>query len=410
MHIDRKKDYYTGGVYWFSGEDDTTFKNSVYDVATRFGTLSDSFGLTFSATLATICRIESPWLVVLDNMDQSTISANIVKLVSGTWQHNTSGHFLITTRRKPTALCIEIRDFDERCCLNLKCFEVKEGKEFLFQRIQIIHDEKEHLLAEELVQNLGGLPLALEQAGAYIKSLPCTLSQYLEHYDKQRLRLLKRQKATRVSEYDSPERLAVHTTWLLNFEHNKQTDDDGQAASRFLNASAFLNSNEIQNDIINVGKPPIEDDEFCESVKTTLGRQQILKLLTDFSLFKETISSNLSVHHLVQEVIQNNLNPEGQLHSIIDAIRMLHYAFQSCFSPDELHSNSSERQERPSANFGDQSRFYKSHSYELVKHLKRVIKQSDVDREKIFQPETARIVYECAIHLSANSKHDEAKK
>jgi hypothetical protein len=95
-------------------------------------------------------------------------------------------------------------------------------------------------VAEKLVQQLGGLPLALEQAGAYIKSLPCTISQYLEHYDSQRLRLLNRQKATSVSVYDSPERLAVRTTWHLNFEHIKQTVDDGKAASRFLYASAFL--------------------------------------------------------------------------------------------------------------------------------------------------------------------------
>jgi hypothetical protein len=39
-----------------------------------------------------------------------------------------------------------------------------------------------------------------------------------------------------------------------------------------------------------------------------------------------------------------------------------------------------------------------------------MIKQSNVDRAKIFQPETARIVYEYAVHLSANSKHDEAKE
>jgi hypothetical protein len=95
-------------------------------------------------------------------------------------------------------------------------------------------------VAEKLVQQLGGLPLALEQAGAYIKSLHCTISQYLVHYDSQRLHLLNRQKATSVSVYDSPERLAVRTTWHLNFEHIKQTVDDGKAASRFLYASAFL--------------------------------------------------------------------------------------------------------------------------------------------------------------------------
>ena len=292
-YAQQRKDFYTGGVYWLSAEEDAMLENSVYDVATHFGTQSDSFRLTFSATLAMIYRNRKPWLIILDNMDQLDFSPNIVKLVSGLWQHDASGHLLITTRRKPTALANDIRDFDERCCLSLKCFEIEEGKKFLFRRFGIVHDEEVDRVAEKLVQQLGGLPLALEQAGAYIKSLPCTIPQYLELYDKQHIRLLNRQKATPVSEYDSPERLAVRTTWHLNFEHIKQAVDDGRAASRFLYASAFLNPNEIQKDIINIGEPPIEDEEFSECVKTTLGRQQVVKLLTDFSLFKETPSSNL---------------------------------------------------------------------------------------------------------------------
>ncbi len=345
-YAQQKKDFYTGGVYWFSGEDDTKFESSVYDIATRLETQSDSFGLTLSATLAMISRNKNPWLLIIDNMDQMDLSANIVKLVSGPWQHDASGHLLITTRRKTTALANDIPDLDERCCLSLKCFEIEEAKKFLFHRVGIVHDGEVDIVAEKLVQRLGRLPLALEQAGAYIKSLRCTISQYLELYDQQHLRLLNRQKAIPASVYESPERLAVRTTWHLNFEHIKQTVDDGKAAVRFLHACAFLNPNEIQKDIINVGEPPVEDEEFNECVKTALGCQQVLKLLTDFSLFKETLSSNLSVHHLVQEVIQNNLNQEEELQSINDAIRMLHYAFQNCSSPDELLA--SEKQGRPS--------------------------------------------------------------
>ena len=408
----QRKNFYTGGVYWFSGEDDSTFESSVYDVATRLRTQTDLFDLTFSATLAKISQNNNPWLIVLDNMDQLSLSPNIIKLVSGPWQHHASGHILITTRRKPAAFAQDIRGFDEECCLSLQCFTVEEGKKFIFRRISNVNEEEMNEVAEELVQQLGGLPLALEQAGAYIKSLPCTISQYLELYEKQRLRLLNRQKAASVSVYDSHERLAVRTTWHLNFEHIKHSVDDGKAATKFLYASAFLNPNEIQKDIINVGEPPIEDKEFNECVKTTLGRQQVLKLLTDFSLFKETESSNLNVHHLVQEVILESLNADEEIQSINDAIRMLLYAFQNCFSPNELLLN--EKQERPSIICGDRTRFYHwhklcLHSCDLVRHLKRILNQPNVNCTMIFQPETARIAYEYAVHLSANSKHDEAK-
>lgn len=412
-YAQQKKDYYTGGVYWFSGEDDTAFEASVYDVAATFGSQNDSFRLTLSNTLAKIARNENPWLIVLDNMDQLNLSADIVKLLSGPWQNHASGHLLITTRRKPTALAIDIRGFDETCCLSLNCFEIEEGKNFLFRRIGIVHDDEVETEAEKLVQQLGGLPLALEQAGAYIKSLSCTISEYLEQYNLQRLRLLNRQKTTPVTVYESTERLAVRTTWHLNFEHIRKTVEDGKAACKFLYASAFLNANEIQKDIINIGEPPVEDEEFKECVKTTLGCQQVLKLLTDFSLFGKTFSSNLSVHHLVQEVIRNDLNSEEQLKSICDAIRMLHYAFRNCPSPDELPSY--QREERPSIVSTEQSRFYRwnklcMHSYDLVDHLKKAITRPNNDTANLFQPETARVIYECAVHLSVNSKHDKAKE
>lgn len=91
---------------------------------------------------------------------------------------------------------------------------------------------------------------------------------------------------------------------------------------------------------------------------------------------------------------------------------MLHYALKHCPSPDELLSN--EGEERPSI-VTKQSRFHKLnklcvHSYDLVEHIKNVFKQSNVKTTKLFQPETARMVYECAVHLSFNLKHDKAKE
>ena len=119
----------------------------------------------------------------------------------------------------------------------------------------------------------------------------------------------------------------------------------------------------------------------------------------------------------MQEVIRDDLNAEEEIQSIIDAIRMLNHALQNCSSPNELLATiSSERQNRASmVSSGNLSRFYRwhklcLHSYELVKHLKKVMKQSRNDLTKVLQPEAARIVYECAIHLSVNSKHDEAKE
>ena len=398
-------------MFWFSGEDDAKLKASVNEVAMQFGTFPNlSFDTTLSRTIAVISNIEKPWLVVLDDMDELNISKSVVKLVSGPWQHNISGpgHLIITTRRKPRALIIDIRGFVEASCLELQCFCPEEAKTFIFRRTEIVPDEENGPIADNLVRKLGGLPLALEQACAYIRSLACPLSDYLQLYSKQSIRLLDEQKASRVSGNESPERLAVCTTWLLNFEHIKE-NKNGMVAIRFMNASAFMNPNEIQQELINVGEPPVEDGAYRHYVSTSLGSRQVIKTLTDFSLFKETRASCLSVHRLVQEVIRENLEPEQKAESIVDAVRLLRFAFSKCPSPDDLLTSvATERHERSSIRSTDPSFFYKwhklcLHSYELLGKLKALLYSTCVVSKKtVFLPETARIVYECALYLNVN--------
>ena len=404
-------------MFWFSGEDDAKLKASVNEVAMQFGTFPNlSFDTTLSRTIAVISNIEKPWLVVLDDMDELNISKSVVKLVSGPWQHNISGpgHLIITTRRKPRALIIDIRGFVEASCLELQCFCPEEAKTFIFRRTEIVPDEENGPIADNLVRKLGGLPLALEQACAYIRSLACPLSDYLQLYSKQSIRLLDEQKASRVSGNESPERLAVCTTWLLNFEHIKE-NKNGMVAIRFMNASAFMNPNEIQQELINVGEPPVEDGAYRHCVSTSLGSRQVVKLLTDFSLFKETRASCLRVHRLVQEVIRENLQPEQKAESIVDAVRLLRFSLLSCPSPDGLLTSvATERLERSSTRATDASLFYKwhklcLHSYELLEKLKALLYSTcSVSKKTIFLPETARIVYECALHLNVNGNSREA--
>ena len=268
--------------------------------------------------------------------------------------------------------------------------------------------------ANLLFQNLGGLPLALEQACAYIVSLGCTLSQYLEAYKKHSLRLLNKEKASS-PHGTSLERLAVRTTWSLNFEHI-QKDENGIIATRFLNASAFLDRNEIQKDLINVGEPCVEDKAYCEHVSCSLGSLEVLKLLTDFSFFKKIHDSSLTVHRLVQEVIRESLTSEKKVESIVDASRFLCFAFLKCPSPDIIsESVVTEYGDRPSLYPNYSSNFYKwnklcLHAHEIRGNLESLLDVvHDVREKTVFRPEIARVVYECALHLNVNNFSSQAK-
>ena len=412
----RQKDFYKGGIFWFSGEDEEKFANSVDELAVYFGTILEATpGRTLVKTLELISSMEKPWLLVLDDMDEFKLSSNIGMLLSGLWKRRVrgSGHILITTRRKPKVMSQTIRGFKESQCLQLQCFSLDDGKQFVFKRTGILPDEKTVADATTLVETLGGLPLALEQACAYISSLACSLPLYLQQYNQYSIRLLKDQEAAPASLFVAKERLAVHTTWLLNFEYIKQSPH-GNFAARFFHACAFFDPTEIQKELINPGKPAIEDEAYQEYVRSPLGSSHILKLLTDFSLFKESRSS-LCVHRLVQEVIRDNFQLEEYVLSFVDAVRLLCYAFSLLRSPDELltsmvgknHDRASLQETNPSLFHS----WYKMclHAHEVQKLILAFLESSHALDKRIVTAEAARLVYECALHFDVNNKAAEAK-
>jgi tetratricopeptide (TPR) repeat protein len=413
-YAQRWKDFYDGGAFWFSGEDELTFANSVDDLAVFFGTLLDtSPDRTLVKTLEVISKIKKPWLIVLDDMDEYNLCSNIGMLLSGPWKRRVkgSGHILITTRRKPKIMTETIRGFKESQCLVLECFNLEDGKEFVLKRTELNYNEETSAEAASLVETLGGLPLALEQACAYISHLSCSLSEYLEQYRKYSLELLGAQDASSASLYGTRERLAVRTTWLVNFEYIKKSKN-GDYAVRFLHACAFFNPTEIQQELINPGKPPIGDDVYRDYVDAPLGSSHIFKLLTDFSLFKKSKRSSLAVHRLVQEVVRENFKSDDEkVLSLIDAISMLSFAFSKCPSPDDLLSGDiGKHQDRISNIVINPSLFYPWRKFCLhAQEILSIINSFHLLDERILIPETAKIVYDCALDFNISNKHVEAR-
>ena len=145
-YIHKWKDYYQGGVYWLSGEDDVKLKATVDDFAAQFNALHEnSLEATLSKTLAVFSRFRKPWLMVIDYMDQFSLSQIFLKLVSGSWQANVAsfGHLIMTTRRTPHELKENVPCFKESRCFNLECFGSEEAKNFVFKRSGIVRDEKQ---------------------------------------------------------------------------------------------------------------------------------------------------------------------------------------------------------------------------------------------------------------------------
>ena len=416
------KDFYKGGVYWFSAEDDAHLSKTVNAVAVKIGALLDSFDLTLPNILKKISTIHDPCLIVLDCLDQLNLSSNMLEFLSFPSKENFFGHFIVLSRRNPKRLVNDVSVFEEKVCLQLECLHSEEAKQFLFSRTKVTRDENENAesVAECLCEKLGRLPLALEQAGAYIQLLGCSLSSYLEQYETERLRLLKLQSARSVSPgNESPERLAVHTTWRINIEYIEKSTN-GQAAVRFMNACSFFDENEIQKELVNVGTPEVEDVAYRKCVSSPLGSRQVLKLLTDFSLFTYVEAGCVTTHRLVQELVWENLDPKSKAESFIDAVRILSYAFSKCPSPSNHVSLDGTNDEEQDISFSPApdsvSHFYMwskfcIHGHRLRRNVEDLLVSLDsVCLDSVWFPETAKILYECAVHLSANHQQEKAKR
>ena len=346
----RKLDRYPGGVFVINGESDELLRASLQEIHREYVHKTQpnkheeatQFSQLITETLSWLGNLREKWLLIVDNMDQKELSSCARKMFFGQWKNKTTGDILVTSRRSSEALCEDL-DLPPENCLELNAFSLEESTEFLKKRtgLESCSDDQEQDV-EQLAHELGGLPLALEQAAAYIKALKCSIQSYLEQYRSQRLTLLNGRSAKPCSEIYDKERLAVQTTWLLNFNYieNDKTDEGlGKAASFFMKIATCLSPDDIPIEILNVGAPEIEHEYLKNRLKMPVGSNQIIDLLVRFSLFKRKSDGSLTVHRLVQETLKKYYDVAGENDEVIfSAVRMLHHAFLNCVgATDFLH-------------------------------------------------------------------------
>ena len=184
-------------------------------------------------------------------------------------------------------------------------------------------------LAIQVSQELGGLPLALDQAGAYLEATGTALAAYQQIYQQHRTALLAQRRAQGA---DHPEPVA--STWSLSFARVEETNP---AAADLLRLCAYLAPDAIPEEILTQGAEhlgpvlgPVASDAFL------LG--QAIEALRAYSLIgRDPSLQTLSVHRLVQAVVRDALDAAGRQRWVERAIRAVHAAL-----PAVEHANWSE--------------------------------------------------------------------
>ena len=402
---------YPGGIFWISGED-KFFQRSVNEMALQIGTFENDFHNSLSRTLDWLRKRENLWCLVVDNLDELEMSPEMRKLLTGNWKYTARGHIIITTRREVSQIG-EATGIDEQYCVDLKCLTEEEGIQFLRLRTGRTGEGEDDDL-RQLVRELGGLPLALDQAGAYIRNVKQSIKEYVKKYKKQKVRLLKKKKARNFVENTSSERLAVHTTWMLNFVHISRISVEmelGEAPTLFMQVSAFYGPDDIPYELINEGLleegSSVEDNGMWDEA-------EIVSLLTKFSLFQRYGTDSFSVHRLVQEVIRSELEKEQTQFNVLSrAVRVLHHALKNTRSPAEVCESFVEDAVFSVENPPSLQLWAKlaSHATYLQEHLSNFsVKHKVAAHTLLYKEETVRVFNEAGIFLSVSQEKVKAQE
>jgi tetratricopeptide (TPR) repeat protein len=237
-------------------------------------------------------RKNTHWLLIIDNIEDLRIARTILPSTA-------RGHILLTTRTQTTGNIAQHIDLEK--------MTLEEGALFLLRRTKILAQDAslqdastaDCQSAKDIAEALDGLPLALDQAGAYIEESGCNLSNYLNRYQAGRLKLLGMRGSFN---FDHP--MSVTETFSSSLEKIKKISPPAVELLRFC---AFLHPDAIPEKLIINGATelgptlqPVASDPFL--------LDETLVILRKFSLVRRNSSTNtLSMHRLVQAVLQDRM-------------------------------------------------------------------------------------------------------
>ncbi len=233
-------------------------------------------------------RQHERWLVILDNAEDPKDVRPLIPQ---------GGHVLITSRNPNWGATAH--------ALDVQVLPRDQAIEFLLTRTNSPSPVFDRggggggSEAGELADALGCLPLALEQAGAYIETNGKTLAEYLQLYHTHQRELLNRPPAT-----DYP--ATVATTWEIPFQ---QIERQAPASAGLLNLLAFFAPDAIPRDVIVAGAKHLPEP-LQTAVRDEMQMDDAVGIARRYSLL-QVGNGTFSMHRLVQTVARARMTDDA---------------------------------------------------------------------------------------------------
>lgn len=235
---------------------------------------------------------DTPRLLIIDNAeDEEAVQA---------WVPQTGGcRTIITSRFTAWSPAVD--------CVPVHVLEREPARELLLGRGGLPATPENDSAADRLAETLGYLPLALEQAAAFIRETKVSLAEYLTLHEQSHAELLA-QEALGSTQYPD----SVATTWLLTV--GKLTP----LAQAVLRLSAFLAPSGIPRDLF-----ADAGEVLAEAVAEISGAEAqpptafaLLTALRDLARYSmiELEETAFGVHRLVQQVERDRFVQSDQRH------------------------------------------------------------------------------------------------
>lgn len=236
------------------------------------------------------------WLLILDNVEDSALIQDFLLMVR-------NGSLLLTSRQPALGGRVP--------AIPLQPMWAEEGAFLLLRRTQYLVSHasddlaraRTFALAQRIAAMMDGLPLALDQAGAYIEETKCSLADFLSLLQHHPIALLE----ARDSHADHP--ISVAQTFTLAYE---QLCREHRAAADLLTLCCFFAPEQIPEESIRQGAPHL-DPPLSGVVADALQFNAALRPLLTYALLQRNPETKtLSMHRLVQMVLRHHLDASAR--------------------------------------------------------------------------------------------------
>jgi len=301
-------------VYWVSAVSEATLFAGLREIGLRTNCiLTTDTGLKPSEIASTVLRWlnkQEKWLLIIDNLDDMSVVDGYLPETAP------DRHTIITTRSQH---CDDIPAEG----LEVGVLDITGATQLLLARAKVgtVADTPEgKKAAAEIVEELGFLPLAIDQAAAYIREASHDIFDFLLSYRKDRKFYHARApKGNRTY----PNSLAK--TWHLSFEKVRQ---NSPRAAEFLKLLAFLNPDGVLIEFLERGKEGLTA-ELKSLVADRKRLYDALAELTRFSLIgrQEEGLPRITIHRLVQSIIRDDMSPTEYSAMMTTVIALCEFGF-----------------------------------------------------------------------------------